>query len=94
MLRVEDVAEPPPPRRDQVPVQVVASSVNGTDLGIRSEGAVLALPRTPGLVGLGTHPQLLDLAGGLLLTQRMAHLIARAATLAGVSRPLAATRAW
>ena len=37
---------------------------------------------------LFTHP-----AGGLLLTQRMANLIARAAALAGLPRPLAATRA-
>lgn len=58
MLRVVDVAEPAPPRRDQVLVRVVASSVNGTDLGIRSEGAPAVFGRV--------HGPGFDLAGEVL----------------------------
>jgi NADPH:quinone reductase-like Zn-dependent oxidoreductase len=35
VLRVEDVPEPGPPRGDRILVRVSASSVNGTDLGLR-----------------------------------------------------------
>ncbi|WP_298798304.1 hypothetical protein [uncultured Pseudonocardia sp.] len=75
------------------------------DLG--QVGMLTGIYRIPGVAAPLLHAALLDHqarglpdyalfvhpAGGVLLTQRMANLIARAAALAGVHRPLAATRA-
>ena len=51
VLRVDDVAEPGPPTGDRMVVRVAASSVNGTDLGLRrgAPGAAVFLRR----IGLG-----------------------------------------
>jgi NADPH:quinone reductase-like Zn-dependent oxidoreductase len=49
VLRVEDVPEPAPPTGDRILVRVAASSVNGTDLGIRSSGAPAVFGRNVGL---------------------------------------------
>jgi NADPH:quinone reductase-like Zn-dependent oxidoreductase len=52
VLRVDDVAGPGPPRGRQILVRVAASSVNGTDLGLRRGDLKLAtagrMPFTPG----------------------------------------------
>lgn len=57
VLRVDDVPEPGPPVRDELLVRVEASSVNGTDLGLRRGDLKIAtvgrMPFVPGfdLVG-------------------------------------------
>lgn len=60
VLHVEQVPDPPAPRGDELLVQVHASSVNGTDLGLRRGDLRIAtwgrLPFTPGF----------DLAGRVL----------------------------
>jgi NADPH:quinone reductase-like Zn-dependent oxidoreductase len=52
VLHVEDVPEPRPPRGDEMLVRVEASSVNGTDLGLRRGDLAVAtwgrLPLVPG----------------------------------------------
>jgi NADPH:quinone reductase-like Zn-dependent oxidoreductase len=58
VLEVEDVPEPAPPTGDRVLVQVAASSINGTDLGLRRGELRVAtvgrLPFTPGFDVAGT----------------------------------------
>ncbi len=60
VLRIDEVAEPGPPRGSQILVRVAASSVNGTDLGLRRGDMKIAtvarMPFTPGF----------DLAGEVL----------------------------
>lgn len=57
VLEVADVAEPPAPTGDQLLVRVQASSVNGTDLGLRRGGMrIVTLGRRPFVPGF-------DLAG-------------------------------
>jgi NADPH:quinone reductase-like Zn-dependent oxidoreductase len=52
VLRVDEITEPGPPRGDQILVRVAASSVNGTDLGLRRGDMKIAtvgrMPFTPG----------------------------------------------
>jgi NADPH:quinone reductase-like Zn-dependent oxidoreductase len=58
VLRVEEVADPAPPEGDRILVRVDASSLNGTDLGIRRDGAPPVF---------GRHTQLgFDVAGEVL----------------------------
>lgn len=60
VLAVEEVAEPPEPTGDRVLVQVAASSVNGTDLGLRrGDLKVATLGRMPFVPGF-------DVAGEVL----------------------------
>ncbi len=58
VLRAEEVPEPAEPVRDQILVQVHASSVNGTDLGLRRGDLKVAtlgrMPFTPGFDLAGT----------------------------------------
>ena len=58
VLGVGEVADPGSPRRDEVLVRVAASSVNGTDLGLRRGDAKLLtwgrLPLVPGFDVAGT----------------------------------------
>ena len=58
VLTVEEVADPRPPTGDRVLVQVEASSVNGTDLGLRRGELKVAtvgrMPFTPGFDLAGT----------------------------------------
>jgi NADPH:quinone reductase-like Zn-dependent oxidoreductase len=60
VLRVDDVPEPGPPVRDELLVRVEASSINGTDLGLRRGALKIAtvgrMPFVPGF----------DLAGEVL----------------------------
>lgn len=57
VLEVAEVPDPPAPTADQLLVRVDASSINGTDLGLRRGGMrVLTLGRTPFVPGF-------DLAG-------------------------------
>lgn len=49
VLRLEEVPDPAPPRGDRLLVRVAASSVNGTDLGIRGRGAPPVFGRVAGL---------------------------------------------
>jgi NADPH:quinone reductase-like Zn-dependent oxidoreductase len=56
VLRVDDVAEPDPPTGDRILVRVLASSVNGTDLGLRRGapgGAVFGRLTRPGFDVVG-----------------------------------------
>ncbi len=61
VLRIEQVHEPAKPVRDQILVQVHASSVNGTDLGLRRGDLKVAtlgrMPFTPGfdVAGIVLH---------------------------------------
>ena len=60
VLRVDDVAPPRAPVGDRILVRVLASSINGTDLGLRAGGARIAtLGRLPFVPGF-------DLAGEVL----------------------------
>lgn len=60
VLRVAEVPDPPAPRGDELLVRVEASSVNGTDLGLRRGGMpVVTLGRRPFVPGF-------DLAGEVL----------------------------
>lgn len=60
VLRVDDVAEPAPPRGTQILVRVAASSVNGTDLGLRrGDLKIAAVGRMPFVLGF-------DVAGEVL----------------------------
>ena len=58
VLEVEDVPAPPAPTGDRILVQVEASSVNGTDLGLRrgdlKVATVARMPFTPGFDLAGT----------------------------------------
>lgn len=58
VLRVVQVPDPEPPTQDRMLVRVAASSVNGTDLGMRAGGAPVVFGR---VTGLG-----FDLAGEVL----------------------------
>jgi NADPH:quinone reductase-like Zn-dependent oxidoreductase len=49
VLRVEDVPDPGAPTGDRILVRVAASSINGTDLGIRGHGAPPVFGRVTGL---------------------------------------------
>lgn len=52
VLRVEEIAEPVAPSGDQLLVQVEASSVNGTDLGLRrGDAKLVTLGRMPFVLG-------------------------------------------
>ncbi len=52
VVRLDDVAEPPAPVRDEVLVRTAGSSVNGTDLGLRRGGLrVATVGRTPYTLG-------------------------------------------
>ncbi|MBC8091878.1 MAG: alcohol dehydrogenase catalytic domain-containing protein, partial [Pseudonocardia sp.] len=61
VLHVDVVAEPGPPERDEILVRVEASSINGTDLGLRRGGParVATLGRMPFVPGF-------DVAGEVL----------------------------
>ena len=58
VLQVDEVPDPRPPRRDELLVRVEASSVNGTDLGLRRGDLRIAtwgrLPIVPGFDLAGT----------------------------------------
>ncbi|MCZ2836570.1 NADP-dependent oxidoreductase [Modestobacter sp. VKM Ac-2985] len=58
VLHVADRPDPGPPQGDEVLVQVAASSINGTDLGLRRGDAKIAtwgqMPFTPGFDVAGT----------------------------------------
>ena len=61
VLEVVEVPDPPPPRGDQLLVRVQASSINGTDLGLRRGGLrLLTAGRTPFVPGFDLAGEVVD----------------------------------
>jgi NADPH:quinone reductase-like Zn-dependent oxidoreductase len=66
VLRVDDVAEPAPPRGTQILVRVAASSVNGTDLGMRrGDLKIAAVGRMPFVLGFDVAGEVIGCGPGV-----------------------------